>query len=149
MVALDLNVEALFDGVAPDNDEKVCVPVVFKEMDVEISQTFKEAESYLIVDFLYRKVEELDPQEMVGLFSSSEDGLKELGLSAVICRDIFPMALKIFNDVGITSFIPVDKDIVNNVQRFANNELLPTESAAAVGGCLSGCSSCSSTCSTK
>lgn len=149
MVTTQLNTELLFKEAGTDADEKVCVPVLVKEDGYVVSANFKDADAYLVVDFLYQKVDEISAVEMVGMFSSTDGAFKEMGLTGVICRDIFPMALKIFRDHSVEAYMPKSSNVEENLLSFINNKLIKITSAASGGGCLSNCSSCSTTCSTS
>lgn len=132
------------------SDEKICMPVKLNTVSDshQIASDLNSASHYYIVDLKEKVSFFLDLNEIQKVFNNSQgNGFKALGISSMICEGVSPMALKILTDSGISVWKPVGDNVHENIDYYANNQLIEFSGAdAKTSACTSNCSSCNTSC---
>ena len=135
----------------PNADSRICIPVkkCADNSGYQLSRRFTSAEHYFLIDFLYKKVDLLKKEEISGLMNANDGtGMINLKIDAVICIQVFPMAHKILDKMGIKVYKSVGDELVFNIEKYLNNALIQMKDVVETSdsSCTSSCASCATTC---
>lgn len=127
---------------------KIILPVIEnKAYGKSIARGFHKAELACIYNCNSQTSEWLSTKSIIQNAGDLGDALKQIGIGAVISRQMPLMALGFFTESGLPVYKAESENIEDNIRMFIENLLEPQTNATSRSGsaCTSSCSSCSST----
>ncbi len=128
---------------------KVILPV---SMDTEgkiiVAQGFHNTKNVCIYNYLEDEFEYIPINKIRNNIGDFSIELKLSGIDFVISRSMPPHALKVFKTNGLSVFKAEGTSLEDNIEYFQNNRLnlFTNEELSRATGCVSKCSTCSTTC---
>jgi predicted Fe-Mo cluster-binding NifX family protein len=125
---------------------KIILPVTDKNKG--IAQSFHNAELACIYNYTSQSSEWIPTKSISAGPGDLAEGLKNIGICAVISTHMPLMALGFFTDSGLMVYQAVGENIDENIRLFAANQLKPltNTSAKSTSPCSGSCSACQTSC---
>ena len=128
---------------------KILFPIVDRESNKEVlASGFHETKDICIFNSDTQESKHMNIDDLGRSMRSLPKALNDYNIASIICTEIRPMALHIFERCGLKVFKAVGTDVADNLERFRMgllNEYSVHLSRELLSTCGSSCSSCSST----
>ena len=124
---------------------KIILPVADNK---GIAQSFHNIELACIYNYTNQSLEWIPTKTISARSGDLAEGLKNIGICAVISTQMPLMALGFFTESGLKVYQAVGENIDENIRLFANNQLKPLTNASvkSMAACSGPCSACQTSC---